>query len=582
MNRKDLLEALPPYEDEWVLIHPNQTVKDIIGEVLEAHQEFAPYYDKIVLYFDTGNIEAICNFLYIFCKQNIKYKEESEEKQTSALPTGILTRGFGDCKHYSGFIAGILDALNRSGRKIKWHYRFASYNPLDSVPHHVFVVVNDNGQEIWVDPTPNANVLTPAWQVDKKIKAKNMALHRNVSGFEPRENGLVITGAGTIGLAVTTNAINVDNINYDGSGRYAGAFNPYLGLTAYGDYESSSGTDWNALANKINQMIATGPQPGHLVDAAFVQWVFNENIRSWNFFFESGVRPGFTANDLLPATWPRPVFTADQRLIFEPWIAVDDYRNGEIHLLTAWLQDLVNKFSAVPWPVKPREVKEFSQGRKGDNFLKQTRRTADNWLSDIGKAIETAVNFVKEGVLKVIGFAPRNAFLSLVGLNVFHFANHLAMSIANGEGDKMKKVWEDLGGNYDKLYNTIEKGNGKPAIEDPGTMTGETIGEATVAAILAAAAPIIAAMLAFLNKDGKLNPYIESLQTALQTQFPDQNFSFLSSGLVDKTGMPVSFIGDRDSGGPLQWAKDNPIAAAAIAFTAWELVAPKKMRLINK
>ena len=62
-----------------------------------------------------------------------------------------------DCKHYAGFAAGILDALNRAGlqQPIEWTYRFCSYNPFDSKPAHVYVVITEpTGDEIWLDPAP--------------------------------------------------------------------------------------------------------------------------------------------------------------------------------------------------------------------------------------------------------------------------------------------------------------------------------------------------------------------------------------------------------------------------------------------
>lgn len=182
-----LLQCLPPYEDKWITVHPKQSVRHIINEILEAHKEFAPYYDDIALYFMEDTTEDICKKLYSFLKKNISYKEEKEDEQTTALPTGILTRRQGDCKHYSSFAGGVLDAINRiSGRNIDWNYRFASYDALNSVPHHVFTVVKDedrNGAEIWIDPTPGASDMVPVWITDKKIKVSQMALRRNIAGI---------------------------------------------------------------------------------------------------------------------------------------------------------------------------------------------------------------------------------------------------------------------------------------------------------------------------------------------------------------------------------------------------------------
>lgn len=178
----ELLSCLPPYRDEWITIIGKQSVRDIIAEVLASHKEFAPLYDNIALYFDGDTTEEICQNLYDFLKTNVRYREEREEDQTTATPAGLLTRGFGDCKHYSTFSAGVLDALNRiQGKGIKWNYRFASYDPLNKNPHHVFVVVRDGKDEIWIDPTPGSDNNTPLWYLDKKVST--MALRRNIAGF---------------------------------------------------------------------------------------------------------------------------------------------------------------------------------------------------------------------------------------------------------------------------------------------------------------------------------------------------------------------------------------------------------------
>lgn len=185
VTAKKLLGKLPPFTNTWVTVKENQKVKDIIKQILAAHKKYAGYYDSIALYFDAPTIEGICKKLYNFCKAEIKYNEEPEENQTTALPTGILTRGYGDCKHYASFCGGVLDALQRlTGKEIDWCYRFASYKILTQTPHHVFIVVFDGENEIWIDPVPGANKLEPVWLLDKKINA--MPLRDNIGsvGFD--------------------------------------------------------------------------------------------------------------------------------------------------------------------------------------------------------------------------------------------------------------------------------------------------------------------------------------------------------------------------------------------------------------
>jgi hypothetical protein len=185
-----LLRTLPPFQDVAITIKDRQKVSDIIREVCAAHKEFAPYYDEIAPFFAGDNLQDTCQHLYDFCKRYIKYHEEPEADQTTGLPSRLLSIGKGDCKHYSGFIGGVLDALNRiEGRKIKWSYRFASYDLLNKTPHHVFVVAFDAaGKEIWIDPTPGADGKTPVWQIDKSCKNSTMALRRYIAGLETASN----------------------------------------------------------------------------------------------------------------------------------------------------------------------------------------------------------------------------------------------------------------------------------------------------------------------------------------------------------------------------------------------------------
>lgn len=172
MDRELLLQDLPPFLHRYTTIKKNQSVYDIVKEVLEAHEIFANDYDRIAAYFDGSSYEDIARRLFNFLKSNVAYKIESEESQTTKSPSALLVQGFGDCKHYAGFIAGVLDALNRRGKNINWNYRFASYNLFDKEPGHVFVVLHNKGKEFWIDPVLNFfnERLEPTFILDKKPK----------------------------------------------------------------------------------------------------------------------------------------------------------------------------------------------------------------------------------------------------------------------------------------------------------------------------------------------------------------------------------------------------------------------------
>lgn len=154
----DVIQALPPFKGERDLITHDQSTADIINEVLECHNQFAPDYDTIVDLFVT--VDPLLS-VFNFCRDNMPYNAESEKDQTSRSPIAIImladTWGV-DCKHYAGFIAGVIDALNRAGHSnYDWSYRFASYDLLNPSKEHVFVVVKTKKNEIWLDPAPVEN-----------------------------------------------------------------------------------------------------------------------------------------------------------------------------------------------------------------------------------------------------------------------------------------------------------------------------------------------------------------------------------------------------------------------------------------
>ena len=116
----------------------------------------------------------------------------------------------------------------------------------------------------------------------------------------------------------------------------------------------------------------------------------------------------------------------------------------------------------------------------------------------------------RTSILKKIAFSPmRNAFLLLVGLNFSSFAVKLYRAMKHDE-KALKKKWEKLGGSYNalkkkvmkRINKRIKKGKSVSGIND---IVEPYIGVAHLAAILAAAAPIITALSSFLKKQGNGN-----------------------------------------------------------------------------
>jgi len=154
MDKNILLGKLTPFSNQRRLLINEQQVKDIVSAMLEAHKTYASEYDKISDNFYSGGAVQTAKKIFEFLKKNIKYTVDSEASQKIMSPSAIISIGKNDCKNYALFIVGILDSLRRKGYFTnKVFYRFASYRLLDLIPHHTFaVVIDDNGNEIFVDP----------------------------------------------------------------------------------------------------------------------------------------------------------------------------------------------------------------------------------------------------------------------------------------------------------------------------------------------------------------------------------------------------------------------------------------------
>lgn len=175
----NVLAKLTPYQNNLKVVSYSQSVGDIISGILATHARYRTEYDKICNQFKGQSAIIIAKKIYDFLKANTHYVIESDSRQTLRSPTAILHLGGNpkiglDCKSYALFIGGILDALNRAGKKINWSYRFASYKMFDKLPHHVFVVINPGSKnEIFVDPVlPTFNNRKPYnFKIDKKPMA---------------------------------------------------------------------------------------------------------------------------------------------------------------------------------------------------------------------------------------------------------------------------------------------------------------------------------------------------------------------------------------------------------------------------
>lgn len=152
MDKKELLRALGSVPAQSKVLVEDQTVRDIMEAMKMKHRECAAYYDSIYPYFEADSLYDVAKGLWKFCRKTFVYDVEGLDDQRVSSPATMLRRGHNDCKGYSLFIAGILDAMKRAGLyKFTWCYKYVPASLLSGELGHVFVVINPKTDNIWVD-----------------------------------------------------------------------------------------------------------------------------------------------------------------------------------------------------------------------------------------------------------------------------------------------------------------------------------------------------------------------------------------------------------------------------------------------
>jgi hypothetical protein len=112
----------------------------------------------------------------------------------------------------------------------------------------------------------------------------------------------------------------------------------------------------------------------------------------------------------------------------------------------------------------------------------------------------------------------RNACLAVCAIN----GVGLATKLSGREGNALKRTWEGVGGNYSALLSAITSGKNKPPILGAAIDNCNCggIGEpATLAATIAAAAPIIVMLLQIVSENNDGNEQGDDLLTGLMEMF---------------------------------------------------------------
>lgn len=104
----------------------------IEGAIPQATKQAAAFADR---YKGKDEIES-CKKIFDYLKNNINYKADGLEQQVR-LPSGLMRTAQGDCKSYSVFTSAVLSNLGIPHKLV-----YASYDPKDPTPSHIYVVTD--------------------------------------------------------------------------------------------------------------------------------------------------------------------------------------------------------------------------------------------------------------------------------------------------------------------------------------------------------------------------------------------------------------------------------------------------------
>jgi hypothetical protein len=141
-NKAEILRMIGQPDGRAQMVVRMHNTNDIIKQMQAAHYDNSEFARKIAYQFKGATIRQTCKNIFNWIKNNIDYRIEPATMQTTKTLQRLVSDGYGDCKHYSGFFAAILTALG-----IKHNYRFASYSSNNSTPTHVYVVAYDENNK---------------------------------------------------------------------------------------------------------------------------------------------------------------------------------------------------------------------------------------------------------------------------------------------------------------------------------------------------------------------------------------------------------------------------------------------------
>src|SRR6478735_56241 len=497
VSRKTIQSILPIPNGKKTLVKDNHSTADIMYQIVKADSLNRNYGKKIAPYFKGSSVKQTCQNIYNFLRNEIKYKMEDPKEQTTKDLSRFVSDGFGDCKHYAGFFASILEALNIPGS-----YRFVSFSKGN--PTHVYVVaIDEQGRPVYCD------ACIPFFNTEKKFYSKTDKPFTSMPLFH-------LSGAEA---GLDTYLGDIDDESYFEEDSDSSDDTQEDSMPIFSDDSESS------YSNQSNSP-APAPTPVTYAQPAPLPGFKPAVIPTINPFSRARVAPSSLLSKqhatmtraLKQPLRPTPKSTPINKLFRtkkpgffgDPDSLPIEYLSyvGCVNGVDVYSDAMGNVFTKLG-----KAIKKSSAGKVITKIAKKGRGL-----------VKKAVKAVKKVGLSV----PRQAYLLMVSTNVHSTGTRLQKGI-NKKPDQVQKLWNSLGGDFAALKRAAKDGSSKKAIFGIGDPEyNEHIGIAPLAAA-ASAAPIIAAMIPLLNKIiGEPDPEGDKLAQQATSEFEKQTGSKVS------------------------------------------------------
>lgn len=483
----------PKYKDLSVKYNAST---DDIREALEDAVSIAKYQcAKIAPKFLASTEKQTARNIFNFLKNNVKYIKDGME-QNIKFPARLLNgENYGDCKSYSLFIACVLENLG-----IPYRFVYASYNPNNKTPQHVYI------------QTKSGIIIDPVWgkfNSEKKAYYKyftdmNVNYLAGTGQYKSRARAYKRMGIGSPIIAPVMSALALNtaaNVVANGITRVKAPLvsppvNPMMPAPVPTTSRSvqpvvSSATPKPVVVNpmptpspaKTSGVVIVAPSP----DATNPQKLERlEKIKR----VVSKIIKDLEANPQA-RQWVAKAWGVDMLPVYKRLIADDVFYN-DIKRST-WLNEISKRYFEV---LAIEEEKKRDQSKTlFDKVIDAAEDTANKAINAVKEVGEVVINGVKYWV----GWVPRQAFTGLVRANVFGLATDLHEWKAK-DRYAVSAWWRKMGSaDFSTLEQAINLGVKERRILGVGI---GAVDPASITAEVASAAPVTASAGSALSAAG--------------------------------------------------------------------------------